>query len=92
MPEAMTTAEVMAALKLKDPDAVYALQKAGRIRGGKLRRQWRWSAASIEALVNGEPVPASSPSKPRRASVSKTVAECPDFLGDRARAAAGRGR
>lgn len=67
MARGLTTSEVMDRLSVKDPDTIYALGKAQKIRGGRLGRQWRWDEESVNDFLRGghaSPVFAS----PRRAS------------------------
>ncbi len=54
MIQAMTTAEVMEALQVKDPDTVYALVKAKRLPCQRLGRRYRFHPAAVEAFMRGE--------------------------------------
>ena len=49
----MTTRDVMYALAVKDPDTVYAMFRAGKIRGNWIGRQYRFSRASVDAFSRG---------------------------------------
>lgn len=77
----LTTAQVMQRLNVRDPDTVYSLRTAGKIRGGRLGRQWRWDEESVDRLIRGEPA---APSRPQPPAAPRPPA-CPDFLGERRR-------
>ena len=80
MAKGLTTKEVMAQLSVKDPDTIYALGKAGKIRGERLRRQWRWDADSINEFLRGAP-PLPPPAPRPRPRVPELPA-VPDRVGE----------
>lgn len=52
---ALTTAEVMRLLNVKDPDTVYALVRSGRLRAVRLGRQYRFDPSAVAEFVRGGP-------------------------------------
>lgn len=54
MEPALTTTEVMKLLSVKDPDTVYALVKAGKLKAARLGRRYRFSPAQVRSFLNGE--------------------------------------
>lgn len=79
----MTTAEVMDALSVRDPDTVYALVKSKRLPAIRLGRQYRFSREIVEAFIRGERV---SPSfvQQRPALPSKALVPIRNILQARA--------
>jgi excisionase family DNA binding protein len=53
MTHVLKTSEVLTRLRLKDPDAVYALIRSGRLRAVKLGREYRVPEPALEAFLNG---------------------------------------
>ena len=51
---ALTTAEVMKALNVRSPDTIHAMRRKGKIAGGQIGRQWRFSEESVTAFLAGE--------------------------------------
>lgn len=80
MAQGLTTAEVMRRLSVKDPDTVYALGRANKIRGGRLRRQWRWDEESVNDFLRGGAV-GTSPGSRRPATLK--LPAVPDRIGNR---------
>jgi excisionase family DNA binding protein len=68
----LTTRQVMERLNLKAPETVYSLHKRGQIRGGRIGRQYRFDADSIDELIGGKPPkPAAEPTaRPSRRRVA----------------------
>jgi excisionase family DNA binding protein len=63
MATGLTTRQVMERLNVKDPDTVYTLHKRGQIRGGRIGRQYRFDADSVDELIGGK-----MPAKPSEQS------------------------
>lgn len=55
MAQGLTTSQVQERLNVRDPDTVYSLHKAGKIRGNRMGRQWRWDSDSIDEFIRGGP-------------------------------------
>jgi len=70
MATGLTTKQVMERLNVKDPDTVYGLHKRGQIRGGRIGRQYRFDADSVDELIGGKAKPAAPHARPSRRRVS----------------------
>lgn len=69
MTEAMTTADVMQALKIKDPVTIHRLAASGRLPGVKIGKRWRFEQATVERFLRGEdlrrPTAQATPPRPK---------------------------
>ena len=77
MARGLTTAQVMEQLNVRDPDTVYALGKAGKIRGGRLGRHWRWDEDSVNEFLRGQGPASATLATVARRRPSSSVASLP---------------
>src|SRR5262245_44827730 len=75
---AMTTAQVMERLGVRDPDTIYAAHKAGKLPGCRLGRQYRFDSEIVEQFLRGEIQP---PPRARRRTTAGGANMPPGSLG-----------
>lgn len=74
-PQALTTKDVMKFLNVGDPDTIYAMVRAGKLRAVRLGRRYRFDPRQVRAFLRGEPDarPATERPRPRPEASGGTV-------------------